>query len=44
MPSLQEQTALVTNIENLEQKIIQAQEKLEKSPKKKQPILDNYLK
>ncbi len=42
--SLPEQQTIVIEVEKLNQKIYQAQERLEKSPEKKQQILDKYLK
>lgn len=44
VPAAQEQIKLVTTMEKLEQKIIQAQSTIASTPKQKQEILDKYLK
>ena len=44
VPDIEDQNKTANEVIKLEQKIIQAQAKLEKSPEKKQQTLDNYLK
>jgi len=44
VPSIKEQKKVVTKIEKLEQKIIQAQKTIESAPQQKQAILDKHLK
>lgn len=44
VPPLPEQKTLIAKIENLEQKITQAQITIKNAPQQKQQILDKYLK